>query len=86
MGLGTAGLIMEVAGVQVLVRDTEYETARALAVRALNALDNAGPATINGVRYDDVRSLQRPPFCVGLDQNFRTLFSFNLLVSRAATT
>lgn len=85
MGVGQAGVIMEQAGVQVIVRAPEYEPGRALAVLALNALDNAGPTTINGVRYDDIRAQQRPPMSIGLDQNRRALFSFNLIVSREVT-
>lgn len=86
MGVGIDGVIAEQAGVQVIVRAPEYEPGRALAVAALNALDNAGPTTINGVRYDDVRTLQRPPISLGLDGNRRNLFSFNLIVTRAVTT
>jgi len=86
-GPGVGGIACEWAGAQVLVRDRDYVAARALAVRALNALDNAGPfVTLDGVRYDHVTALQRPPFFVGPDQNDRKIFSFNLLVAKGATT
>lgn len=86
MGAGSAGVIAEMPGLQVIARAATYPAARALAVAALAALDGYGPAVINGVRYDAISALQRPPYPIGPDANDREQFVFNAIVTRGATT
>lgn len=81
---GTADLIYEQPGFQILARSSDYPTARANADAAYDLLDGlAGRSlpTSTGTYYQEITA-QQPPFFSGNDQNHRYIISTNYIVAK----
>lgn len=72
---------IEHPSVQVEVRNTSSRTARSTAYTIYKALDGLGDVTLQGVTYMHMFALQ-PPFPLEVDANNRTIFAFNLWISK----
>ncbi len=75
------GIAAEKRNLQVLVRDVTYSGAEALAEQVFNLLDNF-TGTLGTTRYLSILA-RTTPFSLGADENKRTTFSCNYVVTKA---
>jgi hypothetical protein len=80
MGSGIAGTVYHQPSVQVYVRRVDPEEAWSVAVTLHNMFDNFS-GEILGVRYFLIECAQYP-FTLGIDENRRAQFLFNIHVRR----
>lgn len=73
---------MEVAYVQLAVRNPVNATGEAKAKAWHNQLDGLGPIESNGRTYHNVEAIDGEPVSLGQDQNARWLFIGNYRVSK----
>lgn len=72
----------EVPHVQVMVRHTSNATAQSLATAIHALLDGYGPATLSGVTYHNIESLDGEPSTLGQDLNQRWRYVANYRVTK----
>jgi hypothetical protein len=76
---------LEVAGVQVIGRDSNYQTLRLNMQEVYTYLNGVSERTINSTRYSYI-SAQQVPFGVGRDETGRSMMSLNLLAYKTIST
>lgn len=79
--LGEKRPAMEEYSVQIVSRDTTYQTARARAQTVYQAIAEFTTQVINSTRYLSIEPKQ-PPFPLAWDDNDRYRFVFNVEVQR----
>jgi hypothetical protein len=76
---------LEVAGVQVIGRDSNYQTLRLNMQEVYTYLNGVSERTINSTRYSYIAA-QQVPFGVGRDETGRSMMSLNLLAYKTIST
>lgn len=72
---GAAGIGREFPGIQVLSRAASYDTARANAQAASDALGRVDAESLSGVFYEQIEPT--PPFLLKVDRSERPVYALN---------
>jgi len=76
---------LEVAGVQVLGRDSDYQTLRLNMQEVYTNLNGLSERTINSTRYSYIVA-EQVPIGLGRDESGRSMMSLNLLAYKTLST